>query len=83
MPNARASLSGHAAGGTGASGHAKANSERETLPPLPLPQPVERYPELDGAIIFSDILVIPQSLGMVVEMVPGKVGPCPPACGKV
>ena len=34
---------------------------------------MERYPELDGAIIFSDILVVPQSLGMAVEMVPGKV----------
>lgn len=46
----------------------------------PLPQPVERYPELDGAIIFSDILVVPQSMGMVVEMVPGKVGKPHYAC---
>lgn len=45
-----------------------------------LPQPVERYPELDGAIIFSDILVVPQSMGMTVEMVPGKVGKPPYAC---
>ena len=38
-------------------------------------QPVERYGELlDAAIIFSDILVIPQALGMDVEMV-DKQGP--------
>ena len=41
---------------------------------------MERYPELDGAIIFSDILVVPQSMGMVVEMVPGKVGKPHSAC---
>ena len=43
----------------------------------PCLQPVDRYPELDGAIIFSDILVVPQSLGMAVEMVPGKVWQVP------
>ena len=35
--------------------------------------PVCRFP-LDAAIIFSDILVIPQALGMIVQMKPG-VGP--------
>ena len=36
-------------------------------------QPIDRFP-LDGAIIFSDILVIPQALNMEVEMQPGVVG---------
>uniref|UniRef100_A0A2L2Y2V0 Uroporphyrinogen decarboxylase n=1 Tax=Parasteatoda tepidariorum TaxID=114398 RepID=A0A2L2Y2V0_PARTP len=36
-------------------------------------QPIKRFP-LDAAIIFCDILVIPQALGMNVEMVPG-IGP--------
>ncbi|KAJ8955378.1 hypothetical protein NQ318_003475 [Aromia moschata] len=38
--------------------------------------PVKRY-NIDAAIIFSDILVIPQALGMTVEMRPG-VGPVLP-----
>lgn len=44
-------------------------------------QPVRRF-DLDAAIIFSDILVIPQALGMQVEMVANE-GPCFPEPLKV
>lgn len=37
-------------------------------------QPIDRF-ELDAAIIFSDILVVPQAMGMDVRIVPGE-GPC-------
>lgn len=35
-------------------------------------QPIRRFPELDGAILFSDILVIPLSLGYDVQFVQGE-----------
>ncbi|XP_034942027.1 uroporphyrinogen decarboxylase [Chelonus insularis] len=39
-------------------------------------QPIRRF-DLDASIIFSDILVIPQAMGLIVEMRPG-VGPVLP-----
>ena len=35
-------------------------------------QPLERFETLDAVIIFSDILIIPQAMGMEVLMVPGR-----------
>ncbi|WWC69747.1 uroporphyrinogen decarboxylase [Kwoniella pini CBS 10737] len=40
-------------------------------------QPIDRYSKLDASIIFCDILVIPQALGMEVLMEPSK-GPVLP-----
>lgn len=39
-------------------------------------QPIKRF-DLDAGIIFSDILVIPQAMGLTVEMIPG-MGPVLP-----
>ncbi|ODN85900.1 uroporphyrinogen decarboxylase [Cryptococcus wingfieldii CBS 7118] len=41
-------------------------------------QPIDRYPNLDASIIFCDILVVPQALGLEVLMEPSK-GPVLPA----
>lgn len=35
-------------------------------------QPIKRF-DLDASIIFSDILVLPQAMGLTIEMVPGTV----------
>lgn len=42
-------------------------------------QPIDRYPNLDASIIFCDILVVPQAMGLVVTMEPlrGPVLPDP------
>ena len=42
-------------------------------------QPIERYPDLDAAIIFSDILVIPWAMGQPLEFNPSpKLGELDP-----
>ncbi|KAK4684537.1 uroporphyrinogen decarboxylase, partial [Tremellales sp. Uapishka_1] len=41
-------------------------------------QPIDRYPSLDASIIFCDILVVPQAMGLTVLMEPSK-GPVLPA----
>lgn len=40
-------------------------------------EPIDTFPALDGSIIFSDILVIPQAIGIDVEM-QDKIGPVIP-----
>ncbi|HEY1095672.1 MAG TPA: uroporphyrinogen decarboxylase [Alphaproteobacteria bacterium] len=45
-------------------------------------QPIRRYPQLDAAIIFSDILVTPYALGMDLQFRQGE-GPWMPALNNV
>jgi uroporphyrinogen decarboxylase len=45
-------------------------------------QPIQRYPHLDAAIIFSDILVIPYAMGMDLQFIKGE-GPVMPALDTV
>ena len=40
-------------------------------------QPLRRFANLDAVVIFSDILIIPQAMGMEVLMAPGPVFPSP------
>ena len=41
-------------------------------------QPLRRFPQLlDGVVIFSDILIVPQAMGLEVRMEPGPVFPAP------
>lgn len=40
-------------------------------------QPLRRYPSLDGVVIFSDILIVCQAMGMEVIMNPGPIFPQP------
>jgi uroporphyrinogen decarboxylase len=35
-------------------------------------QPLERFPTLDAVIVFSDILVVPQAMGLECRMTPGR-----------
>jgi uroporphyrinogen decarboxylase len=40
-------------------------------------QPLRRFPTLDAVVIFSDILIVPQAMGLEVRMEPGPVFPTP------
>jgi hypothetical protein len=40
-------------------------------------QPLRRFPALDAVVIFSDILIVPQAMGMEVHMNPGPSFPSP------